>query len=206
MRAPFDGMIGARNIDVGSLVGTADKTLLATVSTVDPMRVSYNISEQDYLRFSRMYPTDEARAAAAAVEFELILADASVYPHKGKFEFADRAVDARTGTLKLRAHFPNPEGLLRPGQFVRVRVVAEQLPDALLVPQRAVTEIQNIKSVLVVGGDNKVQQRSVQLGERVGNDYLVLNGLKAGERVIVEGIQKAQPGATVTPMDKPATR
>lgn len=207
MRAPFDGMIGARNADVGSLVGTTDNSLLATVSTVDPMRVSYSASEADYLMWMRRYGATEAEreAKGATLEFSLILGDGSTYPHKGRFDFAERALDPRTGTLKVRVLFPNPDGLLRPGQFGRVRMKADEMPDALLVPQRAVTEIQNIKSVLVVGEDNKVQQRSVQLGERFENDFLVLGGVKAGERVIVEGLQKALPGAAVTPMDQPAT-
>lgn len=208
MRAPFDGMVGGRNADVGNLVGTGDKSLLATISTVDPMRVSYTASEPDYLRYLSRYGRTETerKERSAALEFELTLADGSVFPHKGRFDFVERALDPRTGTIKMRALFPNPNGDLRPGQFIRIRAKLDDIPNALLVPQKAVTEIQSVKSVLVVAEGNVVHQRSVELGERFGNDILIQHGLKAGERVIVEGIQKARPGAKVNPSEQPATR
>ncbi len=204
MRAPFDGLIGARNVDVGNFVGnSADTSLLATISTTEPMRVSFNVPESNYLRFQRRFMGNEAAKEqhSARSEFELILSDGSVYSHKGKFDYADRALDNRTGTLKVVVYFPNPEGLLRPGQFSRVRAMPEQRPDAVLVPQRAIVENQSMRSVMVVGEGNKVEQRPVKVSERVGDLYIVDSGLKAGERVIVEGLQKARPGMVVTPKD-----
>jgi membrane fusion protein, multidrug efflux system len=138
-------------------------------------------------------------------ELELILADGSVFPHKGKIIIADRAVDLKTGTLSLVAEFLNPDAVIRPGQFGRVRLAATVAENALLVPQKAVTEIQSTKVVLVVGSDNKVAMRSVTLGDRVGSDYIITDGVKAGERVIVEGLQKARPGITVSPTEQPVT-
>ena len=135
---------------------------------------------------------------------ELTLADGSVFPHKGRVIIADRAVDLKTGTLSIVAEFPNPDGLLRPGQFGRVRVAAETAENAILVPQRAVQEIQGAKSVLVVGADNMVTLRTISPGESVGDLLIVRDGVKPGERVIVDGIQKARPGAKVNPSVAPA--
>jgi RND family efflux transporter MFP subunit len=132
-------------------------------------------------------------------ELELILSDGSVFPEKGRIIIADRAVDLKTGTFSLVAEFPNPNALLRPGQFGRVRLAATVAENALLVPQKAVTEMQSSKVVYVVGDDNKVALRSVTLGDRVGQDYIITEGVKAGDRIIVEGLQKARPGATVSP-------
>ena len=137
------------------------------------------------------------------VVLELILADGSVFPHKGRVVIADRAVDLKTGTLSLIAEFPNPEGLLRPGQFGRVRAAAEVAENAILVPKRAVQETQGTKSVLVVGADNVVTLRTISPGESVGDLLIVRDGLKPGERVIVDGIQKARPGSPVNPSAAP---
>lgn len=202
MRAPFDGMIGARNVDVGNYVGASgDTSLLATISTTNPMRVAFNVAEQNYLRFQRRFMGDDAAREehSAKMEFELILADGSTYEHKGKFEFADRALDSRTGTLKIVVSFPNDENLLRPGQFARVRAKPEEKPDALLVPQKAVVETQSLKSVLVVGAENKVVQKPVQIEGRYQDQYIITSGVDAGERVIVEGLQKVRPGMVVNP-------
>ena len=208
MRAPFDGMIGGRNADVGSLVGTPDKSLLATISKVDPMRVGYTVSEADYLTFLHAQGRADAehKLRGENLEFELTLGDGSAYPAKGRFDFVERALDPRTGTIKLRVLFSNPAGLLRPGQFVRLRTQTAELPDALLIPQRAVTELQSLKSVLVVGEGNVVQQRGIEVGDQSGNDVVVTHGLKAGERVIVDGLQKARAGAKVTPVESDAGR
>jgi RND family efflux transporter MFP subunit len=135
----------------------------------------------------------------------LVLADGSTFPEKGRFIIADRAVDLKTGTLNLVAEFPNPNALLRPGQFGRVRLAATVAEDALLVPQKAVTEIQSTKVVYIVGSDNKVAVRSVTLGDRVGQDYIITDGVKVGDRIIVEGLQKTRPGATVNPTEQPLT-
>src|SRR6185295_15439004 len=133
------------------------------------------------------------------------LADGSTFPGKGRIIIADRAVDLKTGTLSIVAEFPNPKAVLRPGQFGRVRLAATMAENALLVPQKAVTEIQSTKVVYVVGADNKVALRSVVLGDRVGQDYIITEGVKAGERIIIEGLQKARPGATVNPAEQPAS-
>ncbi len=204
MVAPFDGMIGARNVDVGNFVGSsADTMLLATVSTTDPMRVSFNVAEQNYLRFQRRFMGDEAAKEqhSAQMEFELILSDGSVYEHKGRFEFAERALDSRTGTLKIVVSFSNGEHLLRPGQFARVRAKPEERPDALLVPQRAVIETQSMQSVLVVGEGNKVMQKPVKTEGRYKDQFIVTSGLNEGDKVIIEGVQKARPGMVVNPTE-----
>ena len=207
MVAPFDGMIGARNVDVGNYVGSsADTMLLATVSTTDPMRVSFNVAEQNYLRFQRRFMGDEAAKEqhSAQMEFELILSDGSVYEHKGRFEFAERALDSRTGTLKIVVSFSNGEHLLRPGQFARVRAKPEERPDALLVPQRAVIETQSMQSVLVVGEGNKVIQKPVKTEGRYKDQFIVTSGLNEGDKVIIEGVQKARPGMVVNPTEPEA--
>jgi membrane fusion protein (multidrug efflux system) len=137
---------------------------------------------------------------------QLILADGSTFPEKGRIIIADRAVDLKTGTLSLVAEFPNPKAVLRPGQFGRVRLAATVAENALLVPQKAVTQMQSANVVYVVGDNKKVALRTVTLGDRVDQDYIVTDGIKAGERVIVEGIQKARPGSTVNPQERPASR
>ena len=200
MTAPFDGLIGMVQVDVGNLVGRGEPTLLTTVSALDPIRVFLGISEADYLRLA-----SDRKKSGASPEFEMVLADDSVYPYKGKFLMAERAVDLKTGTLSLVAEFPNPGNLLRPGQFARVRTAVEQVKDALLVPQRAVIEQQSAKVVYVVGPDNKVEFRTVTLGDRYEDKFIVTEGLKPGERVIVEGQLKARPGFPVTPTDRPIT-
>jgi len=198
--SPITGLIGKRLVAPGNLVGKGEATLLDTVSSIDPIRVNATISEAEYLRF---FATRNERTNGPG-QLELILADGSVYPHKGKLAIVDRAVDQKTGTLNFSAEFPNPAGQLRPGQFGRVRAVAEMAKDAILVPKRAVQEIQGMKSVLVVGADNMVALRTIQPGETVGEMLIVRSGLKPGERVIVDGIQKARPGSAVNPTTAPA--
>ncbi len=203
MAAPFDGMVGARNVDVGNFVSATSTQPLTTISTTDPMRALFNVAEQNYLRFQKRFMGDEAAKDrhSAAMEFALILSDGSEYEHKGRFEYADRALDNRTGTLKIVVSFSNAENLLRPGQFVRIRAKPEEKPDALLVPQRAVTETQSMQSVLVVGEGNKVEQRPVKTDGRYKDQFIVTSGVKAGEKVIIEGVQKARPGMVVNPRD-----
>jgi len=200
---PIDGIAGTRQVAPGNLVGQGEATLLTTVSNVNPMRVFLSISESDYLKYQRM--RDQGKLQGRSGELALILADGSVFPEKGHIIIADRAVDLKTGTLSIVAEFSNPKALLRPGQFGRIRLAASVAEDALLVPQKAVTEIQSTKVVYVVGAGNKVALRTVVLGDRVGQDYIVTEGVKAGERIIVEGLQKARPGATVNPADQPAS-
>ena len=199
VHAPISGIIGKLAVDTGNLVGKAEPTLLATVSAIDPMYVDFAITEADYLRLVKRVPglgRGEVRRDGAPT-FELIVADSTTFPHKGRPVFVNRAVDVKTGTIEVRAEFPNPERVLRAGQFGRVRAVTEDLPNAILVPQLAVQELQGAKTVLVVGEGDKVALRTVTLGDAYQDFYVVTAGLKAGERVIVEGIQKVRPGTQV---------
>jgi membrane fusion protein (multidrug efflux system) len=199
---PISGIAGTRQVAPGNLVGQGEATLLTTVSNVNPVRVYISISESEYLTFQRLRGEGKLRGGG---DLELILADGIVFPHHGKIIIADRAVDVKTGTLGIVAEFPNPTSLLRPGQFGRVRLAATTVENALLVPQKAVTQLQSTNVVYVVGEGNKVAIRSVSLGERVGQDYIITEGVKAGDRIIVEGIQKARPGSVVNPTEQPMT-
>lgn len=195
--SPIDGLVGKTQVKPGNLVGRGENTLLTVVSNVDTIHVRSNISERDYLRL--------ARARSVATEqpkdnFELVLADGSVHKYKGRLVFADRAVDPTTGTLGIEAAFPNPEHLLRPGQYARLRVAIDQKVDAILIPQTAVSELQGTYSVAVVGTDNKVALRPVQAGERIGSLWIIDSGLKPGEKIVVEGLQKVREGVTVAPV------
>lgn len=195
VKSPITGQIGEQQVQVGGLA-TAGQTVLAVVSTLDPVYVSFSIPEADYVRFVRD-TTD--RDSARARPIRLVLPDGSRYGPAGTFDFAERAISDKTGTLALRARFPNPDNLLRPGMSVRVLLVYEEIPDALLVPQRAVTELLGRQFVTVLGADNRAEQRPVELGARVGEHWIVRSGLKPGERVIVDGVQKAPPGTVVAP-------
>lgn len=195
IRSPITGLIGKRLVAPGNLVGKGEATLLDTVSSIDPIRVNTTISEAEYLRFFARRNEDHAGTRS----LELILTDGSVYPHKGKLALVDRALDEKTGTLTFAAEFPNPEGRLRPGQFGRVRAAVEMANDALLIPKRSLQEIQGMQTVLVVGADNMVALRTVKLGDTAGDLVIIREGLKPGERVIVDGIQKARPGSKVNP-------
>lgn len=198
--APFDGLIGLVQVDVGNLVGRGEPTLLATISALDPIRVLTGISESDYLRIA-----PSRTGEGPTVEFEMILADNSIFPQKGRFLMADRAVDLKTGTLSVVAEFPNPGNLLRPGQFARVRLPLEQVENALLIPQKALIEQQSAKVVYVVDAENKVGLRTVSIGERFEDMYVITEGVTAGEKVISEGHIKVRPGMVVNPSDKPIT-
>lgn len=200
--SPIDGLIGTRQVAPGNLVGRGDATLLATVSNINPLRVFLSISEAEYLKLMSM---KKAGKGPASSSMELVMADGKVFPYKGRFIVADRAVDLKTGTLSLIAEFPNPEHLLRPGQFGRVRLAAQVAENAILIPQKAVMEMQSAKVAYVVSADNKVQLRSLTLGDRVDQDYIVTEGLKAGERIVVDGILKVKPGAAVSPMAAPVS-
>ncbi len=201
--SPISGVIGRRQVDVGNLVGRGDSTLLATVSSSDPIRVQFSVSETGYLKLAKRYMESGQPARRRDAPAEMILADGSVYPHRGKLRSIERAVDLQTGTLPVELEFPNPQGLLRPGQFGRLHIVMEERENALLVPQTAIQEIQGTKAVLVVDSGNKVALRTVVAEERSGDFFVVSEGLQQGERVIVEGIQKARPGMTVAPTDRP---
>jgi len=192
--SPVDGIAGLAKAQIGNLVGPGGVDELTTVSTVNPIKVYIQVSEQEYLQAGR-----DAGQRVEKLRAELILADGSVYPNKGSFAFADRQVDIKTGTIKVAAIFPNPGNFLRPGQYGKIRVATSIRKDALLVPQRAVAEIQGKYMVAVVGADNKVDIRTVQAAERVDSLWVILEGLKPGERVVVEGVQKVRPGMPVTP-------
>ena len=207
IESPVSGIISKLSVDTGNLVGKGEPTLLATVSSVDPIYVDFAITEGDYLRLVKRIPgLGRGEVVRGASTLELIIADATTFPHKGRPVFVDRAVDQKTGTINVRAEFPNPQLLLRPGQFGRVRAVTEQVPNAILVPQLAVQELQGAKTVLVVGEGDKVAQRTVTLRDAYEQFYIVTAGLKPGERVIVEGIQKARPGMQVKAELKPASQ
>jgi membrane fusion protein (multidrug efflux system) len=196
--APLDGMIGAKQVSVGSLVGKGEPTLLATISQLDPIWFYCNVSEVQYLKAE-----SERRRTGKKLEslpVALLLGDGSVHQSPGKFVFIDRAVDVKTGTLRVRAEFPNPDKVLRPGMFARIRVDRGLRPDSILVPERAVTELQGKNFVWVIGADNKASQRAVQVGETLGENLLILQGLRPGERIITEGLQKVREGAPVQPM------
>ena len=192
--SPIDGIAGLAKAQLGNLVGPGATEELTTVSTVNPIKVYFQISEQEYIQAIKRSASDRERK-----EGELILADGSIYPEKGRYAFADRQVDVTTGTMKVAAVFPNPGNLLRPGQYGRIRVAISIRKEALLVPQRSVSEVQGKYMVAVVGTDNKVDIRPVKTAERIDNLWVILDGLKPGERIVVEGIQKVRPGMPVTP-------
>jgi membrane fusion protein (multidrug efflux system) len=198
----IDGIAGIAQAQVGNLIGPSSG-VLTTVSTVDPIKVYFTVSEQEYLASVRRNPSErERQAREKQIELELILADGTSYPQKGKFFVADREVNVSTGTIRLAGLFSNPGNILRPGQYGRVRSVTDVKAGALLIPQRAVTELQGSYRIAVVGPDNKVSIRSVKVGERVGSLWIIEDGLKPGERIVTEGTQKVRPDVVVNP--KPA--
>jgi len=196
--SPIDGIAGIAQAQVGNLISASSP--LTTVSTLDPIKVYFTLSEQEYLRFTKRALIDAHEGASVAQpELELILADGTIYPRKGSFLFADRQVDPKTGAIRMAGVFLNPGNVLRPGQYGRVRAVTSMKEGALLVPQRAVAELQGSYQVAVVGVDNKVSLRPVKVGERVDTMWIIEDGLKPGERVVAEGTQKVRPGAVVNP-------
>jgi membrane fusion protein, multidrug efflux system len=196
--APISGIAGTAQAQVGNLVNPS--TVLAVVSQCDPIRVLYPLSEQEYLHLQERLRRDRQ---AHADDLELILADGAVFPHKGHVLFSDRQVDVKTGTIGTVAVFPNPGNLLRPGQYAKVRAVTEVKKGAILVPQRAVNQLQGSFQVAVVGSDDKVQIRPVQPGVRVGKLWEIDSGLQPGDRVVVEGFSKVKAGAAVRPQEAP---
>ena len=201
IRAPISGIVGTTEVKAGNLVGRGESTLLTTISQVDPILFRAGLSEAEYLRIAKR--TEEAKASAAA-DIELILADGMVHDQRGRLDAIERAVDPTTGTLMVQIAFANPARLIRPGQYGRVRFVSEVRKGALLVPQRAVQELQNLYSVAVVGPDNKVTFRNAKVGPRVDGLWVIEEGLKPGEKVIVQGLQKVREGSTVSAKPQPA--
>ncbi len=204
VRSPLTGRIGASQVFEGALI-TAGQTLLATVSDDDPAWVYFSVSESVLLNYERRYATREPAADSAedarVRTVRLELSDGSIFPAPGRINFADRALDATTGTYRLRAEFPNPEHLLRPGLFARIRVTADELQRAIVLPDRAVQQQLGRYFVTVVGDEDRAEARPVELGPRLGNQWVIEKGVAAGDRVVVEGVQKARPGTPlkVTP-------
>ena len=190
VESPISGIAGLASQQVGDLV--SPQTVLTTVSTVDPIRVVYQISEQEYL----MYQSDPAMRNA---RLELVLADGAAFPHEGHVALSGREVDVKTGTITMIGLFPNPGNVLRPGQYAKVRAVTRVRRGALVVPQRAVNELQGLQQVAVVGPGDVVTIRTVKAGERVGSDWIIDEGLQPGDRVVVEGFSRVKSGARVVP-------
>lgn len=196
VKAPITGLIGAKQVSIGDLVGRGEPTLLATMSTLDPIWFYCNVSEVDYIRAKER--SIKLGKQIEALPLTLILANGKEHPGQGRFVFIDRAVDIKTGTLRVRAEFPNPDKLLRPGMFARVRVDIGTRKDCIVIPERTLVELQGKSFVWVVSAEGIANQRSVTVGEQVDSNILILDGLKAGERIIHEGVQKAHEGSPVT--------
>jgi membrane fusion protein, multidrug efflux system len=198
--APEDGLVGKTEVYPGTLVGRGQNTLLTRISQVATIHVRFTLPERDYLFYARRREERGLTGApGGGLPFELVLSDGTVHPHTGKLVFVDRNVDAETGTIMMEAAFPNPGSIVRPGQFARVRASADLKKGAFLVPQRAVTELQGIYSVAVVGADDTVVITTVTPGTRIGTLWIMESGLKAGDRVVVEGVQKVRAGMKVKP-------
>jgi membrane fusion protein, multidrug efflux system len=195
VRAPVGGRIGDSLIQVGGLVTRTSPQPLTTIVPLDPIWVRFKVSESSYIAFTRR--TDQVQAQRAPLQ--LVLADNSVHPFEGHIQNTVNQVDAKTGTLELQSTFPNPKRTILPGQFGRVRLTQDERKNVIVIPQKAVQELQGLQSVLTVGPDNTVQARSVSTGDRIGERWIINQGLKPGDRVIVEGVQKARPGAVVNP-------
>jgi RND family efflux transporter MFP subunit len=195
--SPIDGIAGQAQLQVGALVNLSSGPV-TSVSTVDPIKVYFTVGEPQYLAWRKRFPTETTRQEAdESLRLELILADGSTYPYGGRFYFADRQVNVSTGAIRIAAVFPNPGNILRPGGYGKVRAAIRVQEDALLVPQRAVSELQGGYQVAVVDDQYKVGIRTVKVGDRVGTQWIIADGLKRGERVVVEGVQKVRAGMQV---------
>ncbi|MEM8562623.1 MAG: efflux RND transporter periplasmic adaptor subunit [Pseudomonadota bacterium] len=204
--APIDGFIGISAAEVGEFVGASpNPVVLNYVSLNDPIRVRFSINERDYLRFSRAVAEQRRQGRDPTLDpdkgsgVQLILADGSIHDHTGRIVATDAAINPETGTFTIEADFPNPDSIVIAGQFARARVVVDNRPEGLLIPQRAVSELQGGYRVFVIGDDGKVEMRPVELGPQVGRMVLVNSGVQAGERVAIEGLLSLRPGMTVQP-------
>ena len=199
--APIDGVVGISKAQIGDLIDV--NTELTSISTLDPIRVYFPVSEQEYFdaaeKIQQGYKNQKEGKEYSLALLELVLGGEKVYPHKGQFHLVDRQVDTKTGTIRVAALFPNPNNLLRPGQFARVRAVTKMKEQAILIPQRAVTEMQGSYQAAVITPENKVDIRPIKVGHRSGSLWIIDQGLKPGERVVVEGLQKVKAGMTVDP-------
>ena len=203
--SPISGIIGKTKAKVGDFVGRSpNPVILNTISRIDTVLVEFFITETQYLLLARRYESSNAAAdqGEKGDDLELILADGSLYEHKGKVDFVDREVDSTTGAMLIQASFPNPDELLRPGQFARVKAKAAVVKNGILIPQRCVTELQGLYSVFVVDNSNKVKNREVKAGPKIKQFWLIKEGLKSGEKVVYEGLQKVKDGAVVNPIIK----
>jgi len=199
--APIDGVVGFTNNQVGDLVGPSTGPL-TTMSQIDPIKAVVTAGEGPFTDFVSRHPdATERNAYIKTLDFDLILGNGELYPHKGKFYALDRSLDPKTGSIRYYVTFPNPGNILRPGQFGNVRFVADMKKGAMVIPQEAVNELQGSYQVAVVGNDNKVSIRPVKMGERIGAMWEVTEGLKPGDKVVVQGLQKAREGSTVTVKD-----
>jgi RND family efflux transporter MFP subunit len=199
LTAPIEGIAGQAQLQVGALVNLSSGPV-TSVSTVDPIKVYFTVGEPQYLAWRKRFPTETSRQAAdKKLRLELILADGSTYPYEGTFNFADRQVNESTGAIRIAGLFPNPGNILRPGGYGKVRAAIRVQQDALLIPQRGVSELQGGYQVAVVGDDNRVNIRAVSVGDRVGAQWIIAEGLKRGERVVAEGVQKVRQGMLVNP-------
>jgi RND family efflux transporter MFP subunit len=194
--APVTGIIGFLKFDVGNVVGDADSQILDTISSINPLNVQFSADENTYLSLVGRSQTYNG-APLRDQQLTLLLSNGATFPYKGSLETVNRALDTKTGTIEVKASFPNPDNTLRPGQFGRVRIVTKVQSDAILIPQKAIVQYQGSTSALVVPTDGVVVQRSVTLGPISGDSYVITSGLRAGERVVVEGVQKAVPGKKV---------
>ena len=201
IRSPIDGLIGTTKVKTGNLVGRGESTLLVTISQIDPILFRAGIAEAEYLKVARRVQGQKQSGVARGepVPIQLILADGTVHPHTGRLDAVERNVDTLTGTIALQIKFDNPERYVRPGQYGRIRFDIDLKKGAILVPQRAVQELQGLYSLAVVGADNKVAFRNVKVGPREGSLWVIEEGLKPGERVIIEGLQKIRDGMVVAP-------
>ncbi|MCX5738983.1 MAG: efflux RND transporter periplasmic adaptor subunit [Proteobacteria bacterium] len=199
VQAPIGGIAAIATAQVGDLV--SPQTLLTTVSQLEPIKVTFPISEIEYLKYAkRIREHQQSGSSTSEPTLSLILADGSLYPHLGRFYVTGLEVAQTTGTITVQGEFPNPENLLRPGQFAKVRAATERILGALVIPQRAVSDMQGASLVAVVDADNKVTQKRVKLGPQTGSDYVIREGLTAGDRVVVEGLQKIRNGMVVKPV------
>lgn len=199
IHSPLTGIIGKTKAKVGDFVGSGpNNTILNTVSTIDPILVQFYITESEYLNFARKF-IEKERGRSEEIKLILILADNTTYNHRGKIDFIDRSVDTKTGSILIQASFPNPDHLLRPGQFGKIKAEIEVIKNGILVPQRCITEIQGIFMVYVVDENNKIQSRQVETGPKIDSFWLINSGLKPGEKVVYEGLQFIKEGAHVNP-------
>jgi membrane fusion protein (multidrug efflux system) len=196
--APEAGIAGKTEVYPGTLVGRGQSTLLTHISQIDNIHVRVTVPEKDFIELSRRGAKRPATGPPPR-NFEMVLSDGSTHPEKGAIVFVDRGVDAATGTIMVEVEFPNPGGLVRPGQFARVRVAIDEKKGAILVPQRAVSELQGVYNVAVVKPDNTVELRMVTAAERIGTLWVIDQGLKPGDRIVVDGVQKVRAGLKVTP-------